>query len=339
MDTAPLLQNADGLPSPNVMQDHPAFLRACHSPWSFIPQNVLVILRGIVLALVTAVVILVLNFELHEQSQFSNWRIIFDFANISLFLVFLYQLKTFCWTFTHLYYPHHHDRHMGGIEGWLVKTMSLPKHIGSLRKQFYFTIFYTVCVCFAFANSTIYWFITRQHSSTNGSGEPQPESQTQPPPNGTAPAPPLQAPMPPPGTPPPQPPFTDVFGEGWFRAFIIISLYAFGSAVMVFETLVLNSIRRPWTVGIHLIGIMFAATTYLGWAAFGHLVTNYYPFFWLDKNEVGSDEAITLYSIGFVFLAPIMYILMQGLVSSRESVTRSNSEARAIAAAQEALNS
>jgi hypothetical protein len=50
---------------------------------------------------------------------------------------------------------------------------------------------------------------------------------------------------------------------------------------------------------------MFAATAYLGWAAFGHLVTKYYPFFWLDKNEVGSDEAITLYSIGFVFLMPI----------------------------------
>jgi hypothetical protein len=114
MDSAPLLQNTDGLPSPNVMQDHvslantalqqytalttmkqPAFLRACHSPWSFIPQNVLVILRGIVLALVTAVGILVLNFEFHEHTEYSKWRIIFDFANLSLFFVFLYELKTF----------------------------------------------------------------------------------------------------------------------------------------------------------------------------------------------------------------------------------------------------
>ncbi|KAM0217957.1 hypothetical protein ACHAQD_007155 [Fusarium lateritium] len=95
MDSAPLLQNTDGLPSPNVMQDHPAFLRAAHSPWSFIPQNVLVILRGIVLALVTAVGILILNFEFHENTEYSNWRIIFDFANISFFFIFLYQLKTF----------------------------------------------------------------------------------------------------------------------------------------------------------------------------------------------------------------------------------------------------
>ena len=59
------------------------------------------------------------------------------------------------------------------------------------------------------------------------------------------------------------------------------------------------------TVGLHLIGILFFATAYLGWAAFGRLVTDYCPFFWLDKKEVGSDEAITLYSIGFVFLMPI----------------------------------
>lgn len=220
---------------------------------------------------------------------------------------------------------------MGGLEGWLIRRMSLPKHMGSLRKQFYFTLFYTITAVFAFANSTIYFFITRQHKSDDASGEPQPEPQ---PPNGTASR--VWAPY---AEQTPAAPFTDIFGEGWFRAFIILSLYAFGSSVMVFEILVLNSIRRPWTVGIHLIGIMFSATAYLGWAAFGHLVTKYYPFFWLDKNEVGSDEAITLYSIGFVFLMPIMYILMQGLIASRESVTRSNSEARAIAAAQAALDS
>ncbi|KAM0201887.1 hypothetical protein ACHAPA_010994 [Fusarium lateritium] len=333
MDSAPLLQNTDGLPSPNVMQDHPAFLRAAHSPWSFIPQNVLVILRGIVLALVTAVGILILNFEFHENTEYSNWRIIFDFANISFFFIFLYQLKTFGWTFTHLYYPHHHDRHMGGIEGWAIKRMSLPKHMGNLRNQFYFTLYYTISAVFAFANSTIYFFITRQHECEGAcGGEPQPEPQ--PPSNSTKS--PIWAGY---AEQTPEAPFEDIFGEGWFRAFIILSLYAFGSGVMVFEILFLNSIRRPYTVGIYLIAIMFSATIYLGWAAFGRLVTDYYAFFWLDKNEVGSDEAITLYSIGFVFLMPIMYVLVQGLIATRESFSRSNSEARAIAAAQAALDS
>ncbi|KAF5017212.1 hypothetical protein F66182_10882, partial [Fusarium sp. NRRL 66182] len=85
MDSAPLLQNADGLPGPNGMQDHPAFLRASHSPWHFIPQNVLVILRGLVLAFIFAMGILVLNYELNEKSEFSKWRIVFDFANFSFF--------------------------------------------------------------------------------------------------------------------------------------------------------------------------------------------------------------------------------------------------------------
>lgn len=72
---------------------------------------------------------------------------------------------------------------MGGLEGWLIRRMSLPKHMGSLRKQFYFTLFYTITAVFAFANSTIYFFITRQHKGDDASGEPQPEPQ---PPNGTA---------------------------------------------------------------------------------------------------------------------------------------------------------
>jgi len=38
-------------------------------------------------------------------------------------------------------------------------------------------------------------------------------------------------------------------------------------------------------------------------------------------------------------LITIVYILMQGLIASRESATRSNSEPRAIAAAQAALDS
>ncbi|KAF5017214.1 hypothetical protein F66182_10881 [Fusarium sp. NRRL 66182] len=218
---------------------------------------------------------------------------------------------------------------MGGFEGWIIKLMSLPKNMASLRKQFYFTLFYTLTVVFAFANSTIYFFITRQHDSKNGSGEPQPE---RPSPNSTsivwagythA---------------PPEAPLTDIFGEGWLRAFVILALYAFGSATMVFEILFLNSIRRPYTIGLHLFSIMLCAGAYLGWAAFGHLVTDYYPFFWLDKEEVGSDEAVTLYSIGFVFLSPIMYTLMLGLVSIRETLTRTSSEARAIAAAQAALD-
>lgn len=51
--------------------------------------------------------------------------------------------------------------------------MSLPRNMASLRKQFYFTLFYTVTTVFAFMNTTIYWFITAQHDAGD-SPDPDP---------------------------------------------------------------------------------------------------------------------------------------------------------------------
>lgn len=39
---------------------------------------------------------------------------------------------------------------------------------------------------------------------------------------------------------------SDLFGEGWFPAFVILSLYGLSSLFMVIEVFWLNSIRRPW---------------------------------------------------------------------------------------------
>lgn len=50
----------------------PAFLRACHSPWRFIPQNILVIIRGIILAYLTAVGVMAAKYKLGVESEFTN---------------------------------------------------------------------------------------------------------------------------------------------------------------------------------------------------------------------------------------------------------------------------
>ncbi|KAH6888423.1 hypothetical protein B0T10DRAFT_488152 [Thelonectria olida] len=322
----------------------PAFLRASHSPWAFIPQNVLVFVRGILLAFVIATGVMILSFKLNEASNFSNWRHIYDFAIDSYFLVFLYHLITFSWTFTHLYYPHREDID-DGIESWLINLMSLPRNLASLRKQFYFTLFYTVTVVFAFMNTTIYWFITLQAEGAIGrDGDPELEPRDPP------------QPTPAPNNyvfrphqkieqtfvsktslADPNTPFSNIFGEGWFVAYIVLALYAIPSVLMVFEIFFLNSIKRPIWIGSHLFGLEFSAGLYLAWAGIGIYLTGWYPFFWLDEIAVGSTEAVTAYSIGFVLLAPIMYVLMQGFVGIRENLTRSRAEARAIMAAQEAL--
>ncbi|KAI9148134.1 hypothetical protein HJFPF1_11958 [Paramyrothecium foliicola] len=334
MDSTPLLQAVGGLAGPNTMQDHPAFLRASHSPWRFIPQNILVILRGTILAYLTAVGVMTAHYKLTQESDYTNWRHLFDFGIVSFGLVIVYHVITFSWTFTHLYYPHRDAE--GGIEEWIIRAMSLPNNMGSLRKQFYFTMFYTLAIVFSFMNSTIYWFITRQNQSE--SREPAPPQESGSPSEGesvvwtwgsdtnnTSPI--------------PQFPFSDLFGEGWFKPFIVFNIYAIMSIIMVLEILFLNSIKRPYAIGSHLFGLVFCSGFYLSWAAIGKLLTDWYAFDWLDEAKVGSQEAVTAYCIGFVILAPIMYTLMQGFVGIREGLTRSLSDARAVAAAQESLES
>ena len=71
------------------------------------------------------------------------------------------------WTFTHLYYPDPNDNE-GGVEGFIIKAMSLPSNMGSQRKQSYFSMFYSTTAVFAFMDSVIYWFITRQQEAGGG---------------------------------------------------------------------------------------------------------------------------------------------------------------------------
>lgn len=80
------------------------------------------------------------------------------------------------WTFTHLYYPQVDDTE-GGIEYYIISAMSLPNNMGSLRKQFRFTVFYTTAVVFSFVNSTVYWFVTRQQDQP-GFTDPSPPQES-----------------------------------------------------------------------------------------------------------------------------------------------------------------
>ncbi|KND90133.1 hypothetical protein TOPH_05249, partial [Tolypocladium ophioglossoides CBS 100239] len=352
MSSTPLLAGAGGLPGPRVMQDHPVFLRASHSPWRCIPQNVLVVLRGIVLAYLTATSAMIMHYKLTEESDKPLAHHLFDFSLISQALVLVYHLITFVsplqrtinlatsadvslcsqsWTFTHLYYPDPDDNE-GGIESWIIKAMSLPRNMASPRKQAYFSMFYTTAAVFAFMNSNIYWFITRQHEAAAG-----PDT--------------LLVAAAATGTdfltasvlttnastmaPIPDAPFSDLFGEGWFNIFAIVNLHGATSVIMVLEMLLCNSIKLPLALGFHFFGLLFNSGLYLAWAALGKAVTGSSPFFWLDEAEVGSKEAVIAYCIGFVLLSPVMYTMMLGLVGIRQGLTKS----RGGGGAQETLDS
>ncbi|PHH75286.1 hypothetical protein CDD80_2503 [Ophiocordyceps camponoti-rufipedis] len=300
MSSTPLLAASGSLPGLNVLQDHPAFLRISHSPWGCIPQNALVLLRGAMLTYLAATAAMIGHYKLTEESEDSQWRHFFDFPLISYGLVTLYHLITFSWTYTHLYYPDA-DGVQGGIESWVVRAMSLPRNMGSLRKQFYFTLFSATTAVFSFMNTAIYWFVTRQHEEGGGEFVALPvdssndfstlarvASQHAP----------VRA---------MDGPFSDIFGEGWYAAYCLVSLYGVTSGLMILETLFLNSTKRPI-------------------AAVGQSLTEVYPFFWMDEEEVGSKEAVTAYCIAFVLLSQIMYTLLLGFVGIREGLTRTLSD-------------
>ncbi|TEA12385.1 hypothetical protein C8034_v006168 [Colletotrichum sidae] len=341
--TTPLLHDQaanyeDGLPTPAAygqFQDHPAFVRACHSSWHHLSQNAVCWIRGGVVAYLTAVGAMVLDYKLREESPYSNWRVIYDFSVVTYSMLMAYHLTVLGWTYTHLYHPRI-DETRRGWEYWLLRLASLPSNsdMKSLRKQFYFTLFYTVTTVFTFMNTVIYLFVTLPHDDET-SGEP-----AQPQPSGgssvssmyeSA----LGMEMTRLDDVHKHEPFTEIFGEGWFKAFVIINLFVASTAVTLVEIFWLNSIKRPVAVGAHTLGVTFCAGLYLGWAAIGKIETGADAFYWLDEKLIGSREAVVASSIGFVALAPIMYSFMYGLVGMKENMTR-NHHKKPVGAAAEA---
>jgi hypothetical protein len=130
--------------------------------------------------------------------------------------------------------------------------------MGSLRKQFYFTMFYSSAVVFAFMNSTIYWFITRQQNSPNPIEPTPPQASGSPGEEGIVwswgadttevfvPGAPCTCNTRWPQAQANHHQVSDLFGEGWFKGFTIFNLYGITSIIMVIEILFFNSIKRPF---------------------------------------------------------------------------------------------
>lgn len=60
------------------------------------------VLRGVVLAYLTAVAAMIGHYKLTEESEASPWRHLFDFGLISYALVSLYHLITFVGFLSHV---------------------------------------------------------------------------------------------------------------------------------------------------------------------------------------------------------------------------------------------
>lgn len=76
------------LPKP-TKDEHPIFLRVCHSPWSFISQKVLLIFRSIIAAYMFITLGFALYYEVAKQKK--GGLIPFEFHNIVWIIQMIYH--------------------------------------------------------------------------------------------------------------------------------------------------------------------------------------------------------------------------------------------------------
>lgn len=87
-DTEPLLPKANMPP-----HDHPIFLRVCHSPWLFLGQKSLMIVRGLLAVYMTTVLALDLTFEIVFAGR--GRLFLFFIGNVSYLIQIIYYWITF----------------------------------------------------------------------------------------------------------------------------------------------------------------------------------------------------------------------------------------------------
>ncbi|KAK1836568.1 hypothetical protein QBC39DRAFT_378112 [Podospora conica] len=329
--TTPLIPPEERtLPTHNgQVQDYSIFLRVCHSPWRFISQGTLVFTRAFILVYLTVVAGMLFHYKRDKQIQvlgegdesgekpYSAWESAFQFSTIAYLLLWLFHFISFCWSFTHRYYPDHDTLDHNSWEAIILSKMSPPTATTHSRKRLYFSIFYTTVHVFVLMNALIYWFVLVPkgkgqwpgehhdgdhdgHDGHDGNHDGDNEKDWM----------------------PWMPSADKLFGYGWFEPFCIINLWGVTAALGLFEIFSLNSIKPQTPVATHIFALLFLLSGYLGWASFGHVVTGKYAFFWLDKNEMKYTELMAAWSAGFVLLGPIIFAIMYGLTWLRQHLTK-----------------
>jgi len=143
------------LPKDRKKDDHPIFLRVCHSPWSGLDQRALSALRGIL------AIYLIVGFAINIKYEFKHhrgWLIVFALPNISYFLQVIYHCAAFSWTFMHLHYPHHGSQPSSHATRFQ-KLLSPPRQNATTKNRTFFSIFYTAAVTFPHVVTLIHWTI------------------------------------------------------------------------------------------------------------------------------------------------------------------------------------
>ncbi|KAI0018457.1 hypothetical protein F4780DRAFT_516941 [Xylariomycetidae sp. FL0641] len=307
-DTDPLLPQ----PTPRSGDSHPITLRACHSPWKGLNQQMLMGVRLLLVGYLTAVSGISLKWKLENEDGHTKWRIPFQFSTVSFVMLWVYHLLVTLWTGMHLFHPRAADPDAEYYEGHRIRAeiarfLSPSDKSRSPGRRFAFSMFYTTSHVFAFMNTLIYWgvLVPAGHGGFKVPELPNHPHDDQPG-NATA----LYDPN------------KGLFDEGGIKPFSIINVWTITSLIAATEIFFLNSIRRPTPVAGHIVGVMMMSALYLAWAALGKMVTGHAGLFFLDPKLMGDvPMAVVAACFAFVTMSPGIFSYTYGLIAMRESIT------------------
>jgi len=155
-----------------------------------------------------------------------------------------------------------------------------------MKNRVFFSIFYTAAVVFPHVVSLTYWLILVPHDHEDVGGS-----------------------------------IEHLFGNGWFKPYCIINLFAVNSLIATIEVVFLSSIRRQTPIWAHLSGLTTLTLVYIGWAHIGKLLTGHYAYYFLDDKETDWEykvAAITALSA----LPNIFFAFVYGLTGLRQVLTK-----------------
>ncbi|KAK8063536.1 hypothetical protein PG996_008188 [Apiospora saccharicola] len=288
--TTPLLPG----PSSSASSDsHPIFLRACHSPWRWINQSVLTLIRFVISSYLLAVMGISLKYKLEQEDDHTRWRIPFQFSSVSFILLLLYNLLVTVWTFMHLLLPKELPEDPAECHGHQFRNKAINAFLPPSRNRYgnhthpiWFSLLYTVSHVFTFMNTIIYWAVLVPAGHGGFQPPHAPHRHPHAPDNSTVAG---------------YDPHKGLFEEGHLKAFSIINVWSITSVIALLEILLFNSIRRQ---------------------TLGKLVTGHAGLFFLDPELMGNVHGAALAaSVLFVTLAPGIFSYMYGLIAMRESMS------------------
>ncbi|KAJ8058195.1 hypothetical protein OCU04_012394 [Sclerotinia nivalis] len=231
----------------NKKNDHPIFLRACHSPWINISQKCLVYLRGALAAYFLISSFVILHYELEILKN--GWLVVYNLSNIVYGFQTLYAWVAFIWTFMHLYYPHNNDNNSSSLSGCIRKFLSPSRKNTNTNAKYLFSVFHWVILAFPHVVTFIHWAVVVPRNETEIPG--------------------------------------DTIFDDKLTTYFIFSKYCLNSVAALIELFILSSIKRSDPVWNHVTAIAVLLLAYVGWAAVGKSFLGKYTYFFLDHEKLG----------------------------------------------------